>query len=130
MTISNPKASEAEPVFASSILLGNTMGDRVLAHKLLDLYLADLQSRAAVLRVAALEGNTGLMRQQAHALKGASFAVGAQQLASLAQRMEAACRQSPAPCVLEGLQGFEKLVMATQAQMQSWMVEAPPRSTP
>ena len=117
-----------DAIFDPAGLLGHALDNRALARKLLDVYMLDLPVRGAALRAAVLAGNTELMRQQAHALKGASLVVGAEQLARLTQGFEDACRQNPAGCVLAVLPELEKLVMATREQMQAWMSEAPPWS--
>jgi HPt (histidine-containing phosphotransfer) domain-containing protein len=109
------------PVFDPGKLLHNAMEDKMLARKLLHLFLSDLPQRVTAIRGAATEGNTSLLRQQAHALKGASFVVGAERLAHWTQGLEHACRKGAATVNVGVLPDLDGLAMATRQHMQDWL---------
>ena len=130
MDTSNPSAFEAGPVFDPAMLLRNTNSNHALACKLVDLYLADLQVRTATLRQAIGAGDTGLVRLQAHALKGASLAVGALELARLTSSLEKAYWQGASSSVMAFMHELEALTLTTHEKIQAWKTNRPPQGTP
>ena len=67
--------------------LGLEMGGSFYSH-LLETFAQDAVVHLAVLRAAIAEGDTGRLGQEAHALKGASLAVGARAMAGLCKELE------------------------------------------
>jgi HPt (histidine-containing phosphotransfer) domain-containing protein len=126
MNMTHPNPVAAEAIFAADILLSHTAGHLILAHRLLNLYLADLPVRATALIAVMRAGDSAAVRQQAHTLKGASLTVGATGLAQLTQALE----HAPELSTPSGLPELEKMFEATQAAMQVWMKTTPTGSTP
>lgn len=60
--------------------------------ELIDMFLADLPSRVAVLRQAVEAGDTASARRAAHALKGAAATLGATALAGMCDYIESTTR--------------------------------------
>lgn len=75
-------------VFDESVLLKVLDGDRQSAAEIAAGFLDDLPVQLSGLREAVAAGDAGLIRQRAHALKGASASVGAEALRQLAAGLE------------------------------------------
>lgn len=75
-------------VFDESVLLKVLDGDRQSAAEIAAGFLDDLPVQLSGLREAVAAGDAGLIRQRAHALKGASASAGAEALRQLAAGLE------------------------------------------
>jgi len=85
-----PRASAptAAPVFDEKELLERLMGDRKLAHKLVDSFVQDLPGKLASLDGLIQAADSAKIRAAAHALKGASANLSARCLKELAVQMQ------------------------------------------
>jgi two-component system, sensor histidine kinase and response regulator len=77
-------------VFDKTGLIDRLLGDKDLAHEILDGFLADVPDTFNTLKEALDNGDTRLIQQKAHGLKGASGNVGAMALENIAYQIELA----------------------------------------
>ena len=83
-------ASSSSSVLDMTALLSRLMGDREMAGRVLDGFLADMPGQILSLLQAVEAGNAEDARKQAHRIKGASAAVSGEALRALASEMERA----------------------------------------
>jgi HPt (histidine-containing phosphotransfer) domain-containing protein len=79
-------------IFDRASLLDRLSGDEDLCKELLDAFLEDMPIQLDRLNQAAAEGDLGLVKRQAHTIKGASANIGAQALSRVAFEVEMAAR--------------------------------------
>lgn len=87
-----PVSAASLPCFDYEELLGRLSGDTELATRVLDAFLEDAPQRISELEQCLRTGDREGATRQAHSLKGASGAVGAQALQSVALEVETRCR--------------------------------------
>jgi CheY-like chemotaxis protein/HPt (histidine-containing phosphotransfer) domain-containing protein len=83
-------ASSSSPVLDMSALLSRLMGDKEMAGKVLDGFLADMPAQILSLLQFVEADNAPDARKQAHKIKGASAAISGEALRALASEMERA----------------------------------------
>jgi HPt (histidine-containing phosphotransfer) domain-containing protein len=84
------KNAPAGTILDMKALLSRVMGDREMAGKVLDGFLADMPGQILALLQFVEAGNAEDARKQAHRIKGASAAVSGEALRALASQMEKA----------------------------------------
>jgi len=76
-------------------------GDQEMVTEILTLFQDDSAERLQLLNQSLSEGNRDAVRKQAHALKGASSQVGAQQMSELCREMEVRANGAPQSDLLD-----------------------------
>ncbi len=74
-------------VFDKTGLIDRLLGDKDLAHEILDVFMTDVHDTFNILKEALDNGDTRLIQQQAHSLKGAAGNVGAMALENIANQI-------------------------------------------
>ena len=83
-------ASDEKDVFDRAELLERVGGDEELCVELLDTFVQDIPARLEELKQALADNDSTLLRQQAHAIKGASANIGAHALREVSFEVEKA----------------------------------------
>jgi HPt (histidine-containing phosphotransfer) domain-containing protein len=92
--ISDQNTLEDESVYDEDRLMGRVMGNCRLARELIGLFLDDVPRRINSLKNGLDKGDQAAVQLEAHTLKTAGYSVGAGRMASSAQLLENAIRQS------------------------------------
>ena len=90
------------PVFDRSALLHRVAGDRDLAARLVDTFIADIPSQIQALKQSVAGADAPSARRHAHTIKGAAATVGGERLRRVAGDMETAALQGNLELVAAG----------------------------